>query len=218
MNIPTLDPLYSRNAHLLYSSQTDYIGPAHHRKKVELFDADEKGNLYRVGKLKVLWLKLANVFTNGKIANGMNKRVMNAITKTIDAINDHLDQLTQLWEKHKNEAKASGEWAQNISQQLYIFPKRPLRVVRVHKESLFLLDLTKSSHVPQNLDPLKDGLKQISLKYHKLEEKIVKIDPNLDLINQPDFKEIQANTLIVKNKRKQLITGKSEEWFNLNLD
>ncbi len=192
MSIPKLDSMYCRNAHILYSAQTDYIGPKHHKKNVEMFDADEKGNLYVVGLLKRIWINFISIFTGYEIIENMNCRVERSIVKTIKAIEGHFDRLSQFWKDHEDKLNSNTDLLKEFNKQLYIFPNRGLRVEKVNWESLFLLNLENIKSLPWEYimssrpltHPLGD-LKQtrtLQIKYLKLEEKIIQRLPELDLI------------------------------------
>ncbi len=84
-----LEDRAARNFHLLYSAQTGRNVPAR-------FDADDNGNLKRVGRLKNFFICILNRFTGAKTIDAMNDRVKNAIQKTFTALKEHIDRVEQI--------------------------------------------------------------------------------------------------------------------------
>lgn len=190
-----LDPMFARNAHILYSAQKNYIGPAHHKKEFIMLDADENGNLYNLGAISRLWISIKDLFTCGRTTQEMNERVKQAIRNTVTAINAHLERINKHLDEHDKEINAGN--VSKINDKLYITPHRGFRVERVHRESLFLLDLKEIAHFTyedinmgvQVVSPFKDlverelqpQMKQLHRTYKRIEDKIIQKDANLEL-------------------------------------
>lgn len=135
--LPHLADIHRRNAHIVYSAQSDYRGLASHRNPVWMLDADDAGNLYRVGTIKLIWVYIMAFCTNGKNLDAINTRVASAFGRTLDAINTHFETLddfaTHLGLGFRRKLEA-------FCRELYVSPKSDFRVEKVQYEALFFLN------------------------------------------------------------------------------
>lgn len=95
-HLPNLATMYQRNAHIIAtaSCKDDY--------KYQFLNADDKGNLYRMGKIARVFLHIGDYWTDGSVSKKIDAKVAKAINKTLDAIIQHTDKVKNYCESHAN--------------------------------------------------------------------------------------------------------------------
>lgn len=195
--LQNLDQIYSRNVHILYSAQDNYISPERNQKRFAMLDADEEGNLYRIGKIMQILIFIRNWFNSGSGIQAMNVRVARAIERTINGLTEHLNNLSTYFDQHEQELKDSASALSDFNRKLYITPNRGFKVVRVNYESPFFLNLARIqdieyeyiyfgkllTHPYKSIDQLEKKFNTMLKVYVSLEERIVRINPEYSIIN-----------------------------------
>lgn len=168
--LSSLDSKFCRNMHLLNSS------------KQFAFDADNQGNLYRLGKIKMIWLVFINLFSGGRDYEEMNIRVGQAIDRTLFAVEKHLEQVAQYVDENAD-CLASRDSAFEVAKKLYVVPNRHFRVEAVKYESLFRLDLNKVPAIAHEQSFFGKSITQ-PLKYvSDADQKMENIRRNFAIVN-----------------------------------
>lgn len=214
-SIPVLDQIHCRNAHIIYSSQEDYVETNQHPKKIALLNVDRKGRLYHVGKLEFVWITFVNYLMRGRSHKEIQAKVFKTIDTTIEAINQHLNRLNECWKTSQQQDSVDIE---TISNQLYIYPRNSdsnqSNNSIVRKEPLFLLDVTtiaqycfkisESSSICEVPQELKNKIVQLQEIYYRLEKELIEKDPSLDILEKLKQEKYVGLSLKIVQKRTQL--------------
>lgn len=199
-----------RNAHIIYTAQTDYIGNYPHQ--VSMFDADNEGNLIRVGAIRAVWINLVSFLTFGEIKKSMNERVLKALKNTLSAIDTKLGEILTFVNKNPRYLDDPDN-ARKLTNKVYNMPEYYNSALQVMCEPFFLLNISKINVV---YDPIAIYVNsRIQYRFAVLNKKIIQANSAkyANSLGMLSIMEIDKGDSKLHSKLTEMLEAVESRWL-----